>query len=226
LTNNAPGNESTANISIAGTLLKKTQTGTVASYDTITGSASGTFPSLQATLQFSHAPNMTSAPTAQYGESCAITITNGGAPQSCGVGSVAHVQSASADYGVTMVLSMTNSETGSSISGTVNTYGGSYNSLALAPGTFPAWNVTGGQSISSATMTGTQGETGTFTLTDAKADATVHMTVAASGSVTGTILRTSTGATVATFVTDQFGNGTITYSNGTTATISDWIVTG
>lgn len=229
LINNTPGSTTTENISISGTLLKKTQSGTVVSWDTLTGTAtgtvSGTNPSLQASLLFSHAPNQSSSPTAQYGESCGITLSGSGAPQSCGVGNVAHVQSASADYGVTMNLTMTSGET-SAVTGTVTTFSGAYNALTLAAGTFPAWTISGGQSLSSATLTGTQGGTGSYVLTDAKADATVTMSVDDTGSVTGTIKRTSTGASEASFTVDAFGNGTITYSNGTTATISDWIVTG
>lgn len=225
LTNNAVGSINTANISIAGTLLKESQSGTVVSYDTITGSATGTSPTLQVSIEFNHAANQTASPTAQFGEACAITIESS-APQTCGLGSVAHIQSASADYGVTMTESTTYGSTSSSVSGTVTTYSGAYNALSLGSGTFPAWTVSGGQVLSTATLTGTESDSGSFTLTDSKADATTTMTMSSGGAVTGTIKRTSTGATVATFTTDAFGDGTITYSNGTTATISDWIVTG
>jgi len=53
-------------------------------------------------------------------------------------------------------------------------------------------------------------------------------TVAASGSgdpitVAGTI-KNSSGTTIATFTVDQFGDGTISYSNGTQGVIDDWHV--
>ncbi|HET7815690.1 MAG TPA: hypothetical protein VFL13_15115, partial [Candidatus Baltobacteraceae bacterium] len=220
-TNNTPGSSTTLSVSIAGTVLKKTLSGTVVSYDTVTGTGNGVFPNLQVTLQFTHAPNQTAAPTAQYAMACGIAGEGGSSPQSCGLGSVAHVASASADLGTTMSLTMTNG-TSTTINGTVKTYAGALNSMTLAPGTFPAFTISGGQQLSTATLTGTEAATSTFTLTDSKTDATVNMTLSQTGAVNGTIVRTSTGASVATFVTDRYGNGTITYSNGTTATITDW----
>jgi hypothetical protein len=41
---------------------------------------------------------------------------------------------------------------------------------------------------------------------------------------TGTITATATGKTLATFSVDPGGNGSITYSDGTTAAIANWVL--
>jgi hypothetical protein len=68
---------------------------------------------------------------------------------------------------------------------------------------------------------------GTLTVTDAADDGTVTAIIAGSPTtISGTVKQTSTGRTVATFVVDVNGNGTVTYSGGSTAQVSNWVLLG
>ena len=51
------------------------------------------------------------------------------------------------------------------------------------------------------------------------------MTATASG-ISGTVTDTQNAAVVATFTIDPFGFGTISYSNGSTAQIEDFVILG
>ncbi len=197
---------------------------------TLTGPSGGTI-SIRAT----DAPSPTAAQTAALGIACNIATSAVG----CGFGGVVHEASLSQDLGATMALNATE---GASSGGTVpvavngsgSSFQGSLNALSLSAGQFPNWIVSGGTTVDTATFSGTltYSTSGnlvamSITLTDAADDGTVTMT--ASGSpvvVTGTIKQTDTGQTLATFTTDAAGNGTITYSNGTTGTITNWNVLG
>ena len=55
--------------------------------------------------------------------------------------------------------------------------------------------------------------------------ATVSVTATASG-ISGTVTDTQNAAVVATFTIDPFGFGTISYSNGSTAQIEDFVILG
>ncbi len=202
---------------------------TVALSITLSGSNSGTI-SILAT----DAPSATAPQNAAVGVACSIASTTLG----CGSGAVVHEAAASQDLGATMTLNASASSTSSTatiaLNGSGSAFAGGYQALALSAGQFPNWVVSGGSTIDSASFSGsvtytTSGALVTIavTLTDANDDGTVTMT--ASGSpvvITGTVKQTDTGQTVATFTVNGAGNGTIMYSNGTTATITDWLVLG
>jgi hypothetical protein len=61
-------------------------------------------------------------------------------------------------------------------------------------------------------------------LTDSAHDQQLQITVASNTAhnLTLTITRTSAGATLATGALDQSGTGTITYSDGSVAVITNW----
>lgn len=221
--------------SATGTDTYYTSSGQVYDYTTLslaiteTASNTGTI-----SLLGTDAPSPTAAQTAAIGVACSINSNAIG----CGFGGVAHVASASQDLGDTLSFNATISSAANSttlaMSGTDTSFAGSLNTLSLSAGTFPNWVVSGGSTVDNASFTAsltytTSGNltTMTLTLTDAVDDASVS--ISASGTpavITGTVKQTSTGQTVATFTTDASGNGTITYSNGTTATITNWVVQG
>jgi hypothetical protein len=59
--------------------------------------------------------------------------------------------------------------------------------------------------------------------TDTTDNAMVSVTSSgATAVITGIVKQTGTGTTAATFTTDTSGNGTITFENGQTATITNW----
>jgi hypothetical protein len=63
-----------------------------------------------------------------------------------------------------------------------------------------------------------------LTLNDTAAGLTATLTSAADGKLTGTVTETGSTETIATISVNVSGNGTITYSNGTTETVQDWII--
>jgi hypothetical protein len=106
------------------------------------------------------------------------------------------------------------------------------NALILSAGSGTSWTITGGTLQVSVTVTWTEtysvtGEVGALNLkaTDTADDAVVTLVENSSGDITGTISQLSTGDPVATFTIDADGNGTITYANGTSGTISDYVIT-
>lgn len=219
-----------------GTMSVYDTNGTQTSYNTFTVSLSQpTTGGMNVSVKLTNAVNSTSPELSQNGMACQFTNLSDAA--NCGVGEVQHAKTASVDTGVTFAISnltttYTNGITTVPIDTALNAYTGAYGALTLTPGTtFPNWVIAGGTLISSSTAkgsiaVGTSGvQSVALVLTDSANDATV--TLASSGSkINGTIVETSTGKQIATFVVDQSGNGTMTYGNGTTATISGWILAG
>jgi hypothetical protein len=123
----------------------------------------------------------------------------------------------------------------SSLSLTVNGtgYTGAIGSLALSPGTAPAWTIGGGTKVVTLSGTATIGfgfssvmSSVNLTLVDSADGLTVTLTSAHGPGLTGTVTNTSSGAVVATIVVDLSGTGMITYSNGSTEQVRDWIIVG
>jgi hypothetical protein len=180
------------------------------------------------------APSATAAQSAAVGIACSFATTSLG----CGFGDVVHEAAASQDLGSTLAFNATASGSATtetvSINGTGSAFSGSLNALTLSAGTFPAWVVGGGSTIDTVTFNGTETFTSSgdltaiaLTVSDAADDGTVTMSAGGTPVViSGTVKQTDTGQTLATFTVDASGNGTITYSNGTTAPISNWNVLG
>lgn len=218
---------SSTTASITGTVTYRSLDGTIVDYQTIaatTGGSAGTM------VLASDAPSSTSANVASAGVSC--TAPNPSI--SCTAADVTHLSALVQDVGATLNFTLSPiSRLGapwvtSSIVGRVSSYTAPAGTLSLAMAT-ENWVIVGAPSNGGAIFSGTVTDSlfdGAFTansltLADAAADATV--TVSATS---GTILQTDTGKSVATFTLDTSGNGTLTYSNGTTAKIVNWIVLG
>jgi hypothetical protein len=91
--------------------------------------------------------------------------------------------------------------------------------------------IEGGTSYASTTASGSAGAFSLFPptptswmLTDSAHDQQLQISVASNTirNLTLTITRTTTGATLATGALDQSGTGTITYSDGSVAVITNW----
>ena len=108
-------------------------------------------------------------------------------------------------------------------------YKGALNALTLSAA--PPFTVSGGgTALGTATITGSITFDSTGQLTNVALTGTLlsgnTLTVTSAGSplvVSGTILA-ATGSNVATFSLDQFGDGTITYADGSQAVMIDWHV--
>jgi hypothetical protein len=218
--------------SASGTLTTYSTTGSVIDYATVTLSLTVLGSSGTVTLRETDASNVTSPPTASVGVSCGIS----GSALTCGGGATASVASLSEDVGDTLTLAGTNTTVvgGAKITmnGSVAAYLGGLGKLTLAAGTFPTWTIGGATSTDSGTYSGTFGYTTAGALTSAALslgdpadDATVTIATSAA-TISGSITQTDSGKVYASFTTDTAGNGTITYGNGTTATIVNWQITG
>ena len=220
---------------LSGSETQYTRAGAISQYNTINGTLAGVgTPNVQLSLQVTDAASSTSPQIAVAGLSCNVSLTS----QSCGSGAVEHRASLSEDFGATINASASGLTLGSAttfvFSGNGASYKGSYGALTLKQGAFPAWAVTGGTVTDAVTLSAqlTFNSAGLLTggslsLVDSGDDATVS--VVASGSplvITGVIKQADNGQTVATFNVDANGNGTITYSNGSTFTIVAWQVSG
>jgi len=223
---------------LSGSETQYTRAGSVFAYDTITGSLNGVgTPLVQVNVQVADAASSTSPLRAVAGLSCNIGLI----AQACGSGAVEHLAALSEDFGATLNANVsvlpvpgTASATVANFSGNGASYKGTLNALTLSEGPFPGWSVSGGMLADSVTLSG--GLTfsgggivtgGSLIIVDAAADATVN--VVAGGSpltISGVIKQTDNGQTMATFTVDANGNGTITYSNGTTALIIAWQIIG
>jgi len=161
----------------------------------------------------------------------------GTASLGCGFGAVDHDQTAGNDLGATVTVTAAVGTTQSgltnvNVNGSAAGYSGALDALKLAAGTAPNWVISGGTTTDSATLTGALAfnslgiaSSGTMTVTDSADQGSVTFTATSTGD-TGAITDTATGKTVATFTVDQSGNGTVTFSNGTTAQISAWQLLG
>ena len=161
----------------------------------------------------------------QAGVACNVASTTA---FSCGVAAVANITASSLEDGANVSLS--GSETGSqaSVNMQVSAYQGAPNALSVAVATFPDWTISPSSDLlNTLAISGSGSATSvTLTLTDSANDATLSMTGSVGGTIAGTLTNNATGATVATFTVNAQGSGTVTYGNGSTASIVDYIVQG
>lgn len=220
-----------------GTITEYAQDGTQTSYDTLqlamtaVGSASA-----QITLQLTSAPNASAPQVAALGLSCGAATSSA----SCGAAAVAHEQSLSQDLGASMLVKL--AETSSNVidvtvSGNAEASTGALNSISIAPdaANFPAWTLSSTQSMTQIAAVSLSGQFaftpagvpqgGAITASDSADDGTASIALATQG-ISGSIKQTDTGSVLATFSVDDNGNGSITYSDGSTAQIADWQISG
>lgn len=221
-----------SSVSLSGTETQYTRAGAVFAYDTLSGSLVGAgTTSAQVSLQIADAASNSAPVRAMLGLSCNIGVTS----QNCGSGGVEHLASISQDFGATIaatvfIIPVPGQNSPVTFTGTAAAYKGGLNALALAPGPFPIWSVSGGTLIGSASLSGGLSfnaagilSGGQLTFTDPGSDATVTVTAAGQPLViSGVVKQSSTGQTKATFTLDINGNGTITFSDGSTAVIIAW----
>lgn len=219
-------------VSGPATMTRYATSGAVVTYETLTLSMTFTDSKLsqlsQLSVDVTTIANSVNGPSVgSYGISCGLVGTSS---LTCGLGAVTNVSTLSVEQGFT--LGLTGSGSASSVQATITAqaYQGALNALSLSPGAFPAWTISGGTLLdsASATVAATYASNGTptllaFTMTDAQDQATVTLAATPSG-ISGTIAQSATGATVATFAIDALGNGTISYSNGTQGQIEDYLI--
>lgn len=228
---------SATSASATGNVTLYTPSGAVSAYETVTMTiavpASGT---LNFSLLMTDAPSASATPLGSIGVACGVTSST----LSCGSGVVSRASGLTQDLGATVGFTLTvpiSSYAGTitvPVNGSASTYMGALGALGLSAGTFPAFVVTGGTLVDSGTFTGnlvytTSGTpvSASLILTDTASDATASMTAGGTPwMLKGIVKRTSTGDVLASFTVDAAGNGTITYSNGTTGQIVNWQVVG
>jgi len=179
-------------------------------------------------IRTANSASQSASPFELLNMACTIGSSNIG----CGSGEIVHNQALNQDQGESALMTVSESATNTAvtlpITGSGTQYTGNLNALSITAGTFPAWILSGGTAAGAASFSGqivysTVGlpMSGTLTVTDAANNATVTLTLNGTQS-SGVVTQTSSGTTFATFTIDQYGNGTITYANGTTADISQW----
>jgi hypothetical protein len=148
--------------------------------------------------------------------SLGVACTETGAT-ACGL---AMVTSGNSEVGA--LASMTLS--GSSVSMQISQYAGS--SLTIAPATLPDWTISpASDQTQSVSISGSASGSGfTLTMTDSQNGGTYTIDGSSSGTVTGTLVVTGTSTTEASFTLNAAGNGTVTFSNGTTANVVDYVI--
>jgi hypothetical protein len=133
--------------------------------------------------------------------------------------------------GTVTPLALTKAGNGISFRGTGSSFTGPAGSLTLTNPTSSTFAVQGGTAYSSIAVSGSAASFTLFpptptgwTLTDATHDMKFQVTVIddTSRTLSLTVTQVSTGATLATGSIDQSGTGTITYSDGSRATITNW----
>jgi hypothetical protein len=230
---------SSTTAAVAGADIAYTTAGAQYDYETLVfaisgiGTGSGEFA-----LKFTDAAATNAPERVALGVACNVA---GQTSLGCGFGAVAHLSPIAEDVAALVNVNASVASVGSGVvnvpvSGNASGYVSGLNALGLTTGsTFPNWAISGGSAFDTETLVGQLSYSistgalvgGTLTVADAADDGTV--TVSAGGSpaqINGSVNRTSTGQVVATFTLDVAGNGTVTYSNGSTAQIVGWAVLG
>jgi hypothetical protein len=207
-----------------------TRTGTVAYTSRITGSLQATLPSgVSESITETLAPNASSPPFETLSYACTLALSGGNLSGPCTQAAILTPAGGSSELGeiATFTQTVTTTATSTTIGAT-----GSYRLLSGASGSIvltaaPAPTLTGGTTVSAGAISEALNFTGsavsgTLTTTDMTTRLTTTIVPAAQG-YTGTIARD--GTTFASFTIDAFGNGTISYTDGTTGTITGFVLT-
>ena len=225
---------SSTSATAAGSYTYYTQAGTIFEYDgpvTITFGGLGTGSEYFATSS-SVATSRLAIPYGSEGFGCSTTSSS----VTCTSAAVEHWTSSNDDEGQSLTLTAALTQSGSSstatISGTGNGYTAAFDALSVVPQGVSSFAVSGAAASLSVSVNASAafnagvlgGET--LTVTDAPDGATLEMSYnAATQLLGGTVMQTGTGLVLATFsVSSISGSGTVTYGNGTTAQIVDWVI--
>lgn len=165
------------------------------------------------------------AQVGQAGVACTIVSTSS---ISCGVADANNVTAGEVGANVSETVTVA-SNSNTTLSMQVSAYqANAANALSISAATFPFWTVSpAADQTQSVSVSGSTTATSiTLTVTDSTNGGSLAIGGSTSGAVTGTLTRTDTGATVATFSIDGFGNGTLTYGGGTQVSIVNYAVQG
>ena len=164
-------------------------------------------------------------PQGQLALGCSVTSS---VSESCGVAVAADVYSQSLEDGANVSFTATSSGSGSTFSMQTSEYQSAIEGLSIAAAGFPDWAISPSSAqTGSITIAGTQTASSiSLTATDATNGGSVTISGSPSGTLSGTITRSDTQATVGTFTVDANGNGTLTYGNGTQVSIFNYTVQG
>lgn len=210
-------------------------TGAVIEYDqlalTLTGVGSTTST---VSIRDDLAPSQGAAPIANLGIGCSVAS----ASDTCSLAAALHLVSLGSDQAAAATVGGTVAFAGGlatvAISGSGTDSTGALNSTNVAANGPYLWSTTGGTLVDSAAIAGTLSYTaaglvagGTLSVSDTldNAAATAAYTPT-SGLILGTVSSISPAKPIATFSVNTLGSGTVTYANGTTATITNWTVQG
>lgn len=192
------------------------------------GTGAGTFA-----LQASLATSAGASPFANVGVGCSIAST----ADACSMAEADHLALLGVDVaiGVNVGATITSANGGGvtiALSGNgVANVGGLNATTVASTGTY-TFGISGGSTVDSAGLSGSLTLTsaglivgGNLALSDSADGATVSAVYnAGTQTITGAITLNAGGATVATYSVNLLGTGTLSYGNGTTGTISNWVV--
>ncbi|HTV72528.1 MAG TPA: hypothetical protein VME66_02335 [Candidatus Acidoferrales bacterium] len=225
---NTAGTFDTSQDSFNAAVTTDSLAGSVIAYETLNGALTLTAIALQGT----EASSVGGTPFLTIGMTCSIAGSI-----SCGAADIRNLTGLSESLGVTEQLTYTTSlvsggGTTTSASGSEDVYTGSLGGLSIGQGSGTAWTVSGGTQVAALSATLSEAVNASNVITafnvtesDTAQNTGLTLSLNGSGGFNGTITELSTGTTAATFTVDQNGDGTITYANGTTAPITDYIVT-
>jgi hypothetical protein len=177
--------------------------------------------------------SLTGGPTVQFGFAC-NNLSGSHNVGICEQGIVQNFPGLTASYGSVATLGLDSTSAGVlTLSGSAVLTSGASGALALTVPDATSLLVTGGTNYGTAVDAGSAASftlypptpTG-WTVTDATDDQlfTISLVDNITHHYSGTVKRISTGATLASFTLDQSGSGSITYTDGSTASITTWIV--
>jgi hypothetical protein len=202
--------------------------GAVTEYDTLIGELTSNAFAVAATAAVAQG----ASPFLHFGLTCLLSTS-----LECGTGDVidqvAFNQSIGAINQVKLATTYSGGSATSVGTGTETLYNSGLGGMTLSqgPATSPVWVISGGSSLAflSTTVTQTTNSAGqltafSITATDALDEATVTLVEVSGGGFNGTISQTGVSTPVATFSVDANGNGTIHYANGTSGTISGFLI--
>lgn len=156
---------------------------------------------------------------------CSVTSST---TASCGVAVASDIFSLSLEDGANVSFTATTTSAGSTFSMQTIAYQSTIDGLSISAAGFPDWSISPSSAqTGSIAITGTQTASSvSFTAVDSSNGGSITVTGSSSGTLSGTIVRSDTNASVGTFTLDSNGNGTLTYGNGTQVSIFNYTVQG
>ena len=227
---------SSSSATAVGNVTNYSLAGAVTQYDKLALALAGVGTMTQTvSVRDDVAANQTATPPINLGIGCSVAKT----ADTCSLAAALHLTTLNVDQAAAATVSgavsvLASGLTSVAINGTGTASSGALNSTNIAAVGAYQWNTTGGTLVDTATIAGTLQYTslgsvagGSLGLTDSVDNAAASATYSsASGLLTGTVNAISPAQQIATFSVNAQGSGTVTYSNGTTAAITNWLIQG